>query len=650
MMDIPVHKKKFSWVVFLICASEFLLWSMPLLFSTPGGMMDKNVERLVGRTYLTREKENLAQYEQDVQVEFENFLDTLKVEEFEPDFIEEEQALHNGDDFKQPSKWNFLTWSVMTLMTFMLGFSEKKIGKLGEVSRGGKEKSDKEFANEPVHVPAENSKMNHILQDRLEHVEDRNVMEIASSGIHSRHLSVDSNLKEAELQENLLSVPESVSQERDGTHSILPSGLHESSSSNFDQSDQQILDLVQNGRLLPHKLEDHVTDSSRAVSIRRQLIAKKLNHLVDMSEIPYKHFNYDNVKGKCCENVIGYLPIPIGVAGPLLVNNREFQVPMATTEGALVASTHRGCKAISMSGGANAVVTANGMTRGPCVRLPDCKRAAELKSWIEKPNNYKLIEEAFNSTSRFGRLLSIKTTLAGRNVYIRFKAKTGDAMGMNMISKGVEKAIELMRTFFKDMEVICISGNYCTDKKPAAINWIEGRGRSVVADAVIKGSVIRDVLKTTVSNIVDVNTSKNLIGSAMAGSIGGFNAHAANILTAIFLATGQDPAQNVESSNCITILEPTNNGEDLYISCTMPSIEVGTVGGGTSLPCQSACLDLINCKGSSSSKPGDNGDTLASLVASAVMAGELSLLAALAAGHLVSAHMQHNRGKMNARL
>jgi hydroxymethylglutaryl-CoA reductase (NADPH) len=146
--------------------------------------------------------------------------------------------------------------------------------------------------------------------------------------------------------------------------------------------------------------------------------------------------------------------------------------------------------------------------------------------------------------------------MAGRTLYVRFATSTGDAMGMNMISKGTEKALETMSEYFPEMSVLALSGNYCTDKKPAAINWIEGRGKSVVAEAVIPGKVVKSVLKTTVADLVNLNIKKNLIGSAMAGSIGGFNAHAANILTAMFLATGQDPAQNVESSNCITLMEP----------------------------------------------------------------------------------------------
>ncbi|KAG5457434.1 MAG: YML075Cp-like protein [Olpidium bornovanus] len=179
------------------------------------------------------------------------------------------------------------------------------------------------------------------------------------------------------------------------------------------------------------------------------------------------------------------------------------------------------------------------------------------------------------------------------------------------------------------------SGTHCsrfgsTDKKPAAINWIEGRGKSVVAECVVPGAVVRSVLKTSVETLVQLNISKNLVGSAMAGSVGGFNAHAANILTAVYIATGQDPAQNVESSNCITLMEAANNGEDLHLTCTMPSIEVGTIGGGTQLEPQGACLDLLGVRGPHPTEAGKNSRQLARIICAAVMAGELSLCSALA--------------------
>jgi len=251
------------------------------------------------------------------------------------------------------------------------------------------------------------------------------------------------------------------------------------------------------------------------------------------------------------------------------------------------------------------------------------------------------MKQAFESTTSFGKLISAQPNIAGKNVYIRLRCFSGDAMGMNMISKGSLAVIDLLRTYFPSLTLIALSGNTCTDKKAAAINWIEGRGKSVVVEATIPKDVVAKTLKTDVKTIVCTNTNKNLIGSAVAGSIGGFNAHAANIVTAVFIATGQDPAQNVESSNCMTLLEETEEG-DLWISCTMPSIEVGTVGGGTSLPAQSACLKVIGCKGGGDI-PGQNAEQLAHVVAAATMAGELSLLSALASNTLVQAHMKHNR-------
>uniref|UniRef100_K7G1G9 3-hydroxy-3-methylglutaryl coenzyme A reductase n=1 Tax=Pelodiscus sinensis TaxID=13735 RepID=K7G1G9_PELSI len=412
-------------------------------------------------------------------------------------------------------------------------------------------------------------------------------------------------------------------------------------------TDAEVRILV-NAKHLPAYKETLMETQERGVSIRRQMLSQKLPEPSSLHYLPYRHYNYSLVMGACCENVIGYMPIPVGVAGPLFLDSKEFQVPMATTEGCLVASTNRGCRAICLGGGANSRILADGMTRGPVVRLPSACRSAEVKAWLENSKGFKIIKDAFDSTSRFARLQKLLISLAGRNLYIRFQSETGDAMGMNMISKGTEKALARLQEEFPDLQVLAISGNYCTDKKPAAINWIEGRGKSVVCEAVIPAKVVREVLKTTTEAMVEVNINKNLVGSAMAGSIGGYNAHAANIVTAIYIACGQDAAQNVGSSNCITLMESTGpTNEDLYISCTMPSIEIGTVGGGTNLLPQQACLQMLGVQGASQDNPGENARQLAKIVCATVMAGELSLMAALAAGHLVKSHMIHNRSKIN---
>ncbi|XP_040841857.1 3-hydroxy-3-methylglutaryl-Coenzyme A reductase [Ochotona curzoniae] len=415
-------------------------------------------------------------------------------------------------------------------------------------------------------------------------------------------------------------------------------------------SDAEVIQLVNAKHIPAYKLETLMETHERGVSIRRQLLSKKLPEPSSLQHLPYRDYNYSLVMGACCENVIGYMPIPVGVVGPLCLDGKEFQVPMATTEGCLVASTNRGCRAICLGGGASSRVLADGMTRGPVVRLPRACDSAEVKAWLETPEGFAVIKEAFDSTSRFARLQKLHTSMAGRNLYIRFQSRTGDAMGMNMISKGTEKALSKLQEYFPEMQILAVSGNYCTDKKPAAINWIEGRGKTVICEAVIPAKVVREVLKTTTEAMVDVNINKNLVGSAMAGSIGGYNAHAANVVTAIYIACGQDAAQNVGSSNCITLMEATGPAnEDLYISCTMPSIEIGTVGGGTNLLPQQACLQMLGVQGACKDSPGENARQLARIVCGTVMAGELSLMAALAAGHLVKSHMIHNRSKINLR-
>lgn len=401
-------------------------------------------------------------------------------------------------------------------------------------------------------------------------------------------------------------------------------------------SDEELVMLVNNNKIPSYALEKTLGDLTRAVKIRRALISRATHtKTLETSLLPMHYYDYSKVMGQCCENVIGYMPIPVGVAGPFNVDGQLLYLPMATTEGCLIASTSRGCKAINAGGGATTVLLADGMTRGPCVEFPNVTEAGACKRWLDTEEGLQTMQDAFNSTTRFGRLRKLKIAVAGRLVYIRFSTTTGDAMGMNMISKGCERALEILGAKFPSMSIVSLSGNYCTDKKPAAINWIEGRGKSVVAEAVIPGKIVENVLKTTVKALVELNLSKNLIGSAMAGAMGGFNAQAANILTAVFLATGQDPAQNVESSNCITLMKAINNDQDLLISCTMPSIEVGTLGGGTALPPQASMLEMLGVRGSHPETPGANAQRLARIICAGVMAGELSLCAALA-GKLLS--------------
>ncbi|GAB2219303.1 hypothetical protein Droror1_Dr00006938 [Drosera rotundifolia] len=405
--------------------------------------------------------------------------------------------------------------------------------------------------------------------------------------------------------------------------------------------DEEVVKSVVSGAVPSYSLESKLGNCYRASKIRREALQRVSGRSIE--GLPLDGFDYESILGQCCEMPVGFVQIPVGIAGPLLLDGREYSVPMATTEGCLVASTNRGCKAIHMSGGATSVILRDGMTRAPVVRFGSARRAADLKFFLEDPENFDTLSVIFNRSSRFAMLQGIKCAIAGKNLYMRFTCSTGDAMGMNMVSKGVQNVLDFLQSDFPDMDVIGISGNYCSDKKPAAVNWIEGRGKSVVCEAIITEEVVKKVLKTNVASLVELNMLKNLAGSAMAGALGGFNAHAANIVSAVFIATGQDPAQNVESSHCMTMMEAVNGGKDLHISVTMPSIEVGTVGGGTQLASQSACLNLLGVKGASREAPGDNARMLATIVAGSVLAGELSLMSAISAGQLVKSHMKYNR-------
>lgn len=203
-------------------------------------------------------------------------------------------------------------------------------------------------------------------------------------------------------------------------------------------TDLEVIKLVEFKHIPAYKLEVVLGDYERGVSIRRQMLSNKLRGVKggDMLDLPFTNYpHYPLVNGACCENVIGYMPIPVGYAGPLLMDGLSYHVPMSTTEGALVASTNRGCRAVASAGGVQSSILDDGMTRGPVVRLPSATQASQMKVWLDDADNFQLVEEVFNSTSRFARLKRLQTNLAGRMLYIRFKAVTGDAMGMNMLSK-----------------------------------------------------------------------------------------------------------------------------------------------------------------------------------------------------------------------
>ncbi|KTG27792.1 hydroxymethylglutaryl-CoA reductase (NADPH) [Haloferax profundi] len=397
-----------------------------------------------------------------------------------------------------------------------------------------------------------------------------------------------------------------------------------------------LADRVREGELRLHELEAHA-DADVAAEARRLLVEEQSGASLDT----VGNYGFPAEEAETAiENMVGTIQVPLGVAGPVTVNgaavSEEKYLPLATTEGALLASVNRGCSVINSAGGATARVLKSGMTRAPVFRVADVAEAEALVSWTR--DNFEALKEAAEETTNHGELLDVTPYVVGNSVYLRFRYDSKDAMGMNMVTIATEAACDVVESETTG-SLVALSGNLCTDKKPAAINAVEGRGRSVTADVRIPRDVVEERLHTTPEAIAELNTRKNLVGSAKAASLG-FNAHVANVVAAMFLATGQDEAQVVEGANAITTAEVQDG--DLYVSVSLASLEVGTIGGGTKLPTQAEGLDILGIRGGGD-PAGSNADALAECIAVGSLAGELSLLSALASRHLSSAHAKLGR-------
>jgi len=399
--------------------------------------------------------------------------------------------------------------------------------------------------------------------------------------------------------------------------------------------EEEIIQGLKRGDIKLHEIEKYTGSIEEATKIRKLFLERitgaKLEHISKYT------INMEEAQKRNIENPIGTIQIPLGVAGPLKILGEhakgEFYIPLATSEGALVASVNRGCSTITKAGGATVRITGDKMTRAPVLRTKSIKEALKVREWIQK--NFKKLKDAAESTTRHGKLIKIDPILiVGPYIYPRFVFTTGDSMGMNMVTIATEEAMKLL-TRETGAHLIALSGNACVDKKPADLNLIEGRGKSITAEVKIPGEIVKKMLKTTPKAIQEVNLAKNFIGSAISGSMG-FNAHYANIIGAIFLATGQDEAHITEGSLGITTAEETNG--NLHFSVTLPDVPLATIGGGTRLETASECLQIMGVKGSGKVQK------FAEIVAGAVLAGELSLMGALAAGHLARAHIRLGRG------
>ncbi len=399
-------------------------------------------------------------------------------------------------------------------------------------------------------------------------------------------------------------------------------------------NEDAIVDMLMQNKIKLYEIEKYVgNDYNVASKIRIKFLEKLRNTKLD--NISKTVLDFNALVGKNIENPIGSVQIPTGIAGPLKINGDHargnFYIPLSTTEGALVASVNRGCSTITECGGANVKVLKNKMTRAPVFKLNGLKEAKNFADWIQK--NYDEVKKIAENGSKHTKLLSIEPFIIGRYVYLRFGYDTSDAMGMNMVTIATENVCKYVDENYKGARCIALSSNMCTDKKPSAMDMLLGRGKSVSAEVLIPEDIVKNKLKTSVDEFIEVNIAKNIYGSALAGSYG-FNAHFANVVAAIYLATGQDAAHIVEGSIGFTVTE--KEGNDLYVSVTLPSLQLGTIGGGTSVATQQEALAILGLN--SAGADGVNSLKFAEIVAASVLAGELSLISALAAGHLGKAH------------
>ncbi len=405
-----------------------------------------------------------------------------------------------------------------------------------------------------------------------------------------------------------------------------------------NEKDTIMHNRLKDGSLRLYELDKELAPID-AIRVRREYIEQETG--ANLENIGIFSIDVERVTKRNCENMIGTVQVPVGVAGPIRINGGHAQgdywLPLATTEGALVASVNRGCSAITKAGGADVRILHDGMTRAPVFATDSVIHAVQVCDWVTA--HHDELKAAAESTTSHGKLNGIVTFVAGTSVYARLEFDTKDAMGMNMVTIASAKVADLIAQG-TGARLIALSGNMCTDKKPAAINGIMGRGRSVVAGVALSHELIEKVLKTDATSLHEVNYRKNLVGSARAGAMG-FNAHAANVVAAMFIACGQDPAHSIDGSTCITTVDLTETGA--YVAVTLPSLPIGTVGGGTSVETQQECLKILGVAGSGT-PPGANAKKLGEIIGSAVLAGELSLLGALAAQHLARAHQQLGRG------
>jgi hydroxymethylglutaryl-CoA reductase (NADPH) len=386
--------------------------------------------------------------------------------------------------------------------------------------------------------------------------------------------------------------------------------------------------------------------SEEAAEIRRLA-------LEEMTQAPLHHIaqhslDVNRASRRHCENFIGVVQVPMGIAGPLRLRGNyvdgDVYVPLATTEGALVATVNRGCSALRAAGGAVVRVEDVGMTRAPVFRTSGIVQTQRFLQWIR--DHEEDIRQLAESTSHHLRMHEIRPFAFGSTVFLRFRFDSGDAMGMNMVTIACDRVVTELIEPATGVPCVALSGNYCVDKKPTAINFQEGRGKRIYAEVLLSADVLHHSLKSNARDLVEAQYRKNLLGSVAAGSLG-FNAHFANVVAAMFIATGQDPAHVVEGSLGVTCIEARDD-DSVFASVFLPDVPLGAIGGGTALDTQREALAVLGVA-PDPARPGEAALRLAEILGGAVLAGELSLMAAFTTQDLARAHEKLGRGEVPSR-
>ena len=390
---------------------------------------------------------------------------------------------------------------------------------------------------------------------------------------------------------------------------------------------------VKNDRL---PIEFNVSEES--TQLRREYLHSETEKEMDFLTGKKQFSALTDLEGNI-ENYIGMSLIPTGVIGPLRVIGSaakgDFYVPLATSEGALVASYHRGAKACYLAGGVTSICLVEGVQRSPVFKFNNLAELGEFIVWIlQQLEEFKNITK---KTSNYAQLLDFKSNIEGNHLILTFEFHTGDAAGQNMLTIATDAICKYIISKAPIKPVIWfLESNYSGDKKATALSFSNVRGKKVTTEIILSEKIVNEVLKTTPEAMAEYWRSST-IANIQSGAIGA-QGHYANGLTALFIATGQDVACISEASTGITRMELIEDGS-LYCSVTLPNLIVGTVGGGTSLPTQRECLELMECYGHG------NAQKYAEICGAVVIAGELSIAAALSAGHFSSAHQKFGRKK-----